>query len=105
MDGVQQSGAWQTIVKTRIIARNQQVVRVDREGSQIGTAGHSAVAIEILDRLVPDADAVILSDYAKGYLNQQIVDRMQRRTADLQSATQRDRSTGVAERGKKCSTW
>src|SRR3954454_23155148 len=29
--GVQQSPNWQTIVKTRIIARNQQVVRVDRE--------------------------------------------------------------------------
>ena len=75
VDGVQQSATWQTIVKTRIIARNQQVVRVDRERVPDGTSAHSEAAIEILDRLVPEMDAVILSDYAKGYLNQQIVNR------------------------------
>ena len=75
VDGVQQSGAWQTTVKTRIIARNQQLVRVDRERIPVGTSAHTAAAIEILDRMVPEMDAVILSDYAKGYLNQQIVDR------------------------------
>jgi D-beta-D-heptose 7-phosphate kinase/D-beta-D-heptose 1-phosphate adenosyltransferase len=75
IDGVQQSATWQTIVKTRIIARNQQVVRVDRERLNSGTVAHTAAALEILNRLVPEVDAVILSDYAKGYLNQQIVDR------------------------------
>ena len=75
VDGVQQSAAWQTIVKTRIFARNQQVVRVDRERIHSGATAHTEAAIEILDRIVPEVDAVILSDYAKGYLNQQIVDR------------------------------
>jgi D-beta-D-heptose 7-phosphate kinase/D-beta-D-heptose 1-phosphate adenosyltransferase len=76
IDGVQQSISWQTIVKTRIIARNQQVVRVDRERPILGDTVHTANAIEILNRLVPEVDAVILSDYAKGYLNQEIVDRV-----------------------------
>lgn len=75
VDGVQQSAAWQTIVKTRIIARNQQVVRVDRERIPYGATAHTEAAIEILDRMIPEVDAVILSDYAKGYLNQRIVDR------------------------------
>ena len=75
VDGVQQSAAWQTIVKTRIIARNQQVVRVDRECIHAGATAHTEAAIEILDRMIPEVDAVILSDYAKGYLNQRIVDR------------------------------
>ena len=75
VDGVQQSAAWQTIVKTRIIARNQQVVRVDRERIHAGATAHTEATIEILDRMVPEVDAVILSDYAKGYLNQRIVDR------------------------------
>jgi len=75
VEGVQQSEDWQTIVKTRIIARNQQVVRVDRERLQAGASAHTTAALEILDRLVPQMDAVILSDYAKGYLNQQMVDR------------------------------
>jgi D-beta-D-heptose 7-phosphate kinase/D-beta-D-heptose 1-phosphate adenosyltransferase len=76
IDGVQQSTTWQTIVKTRIIARNQQVVRVDREQLNSGKVVHTAAALELLNRLVPEVDAVILSDYAKGYLNQQIVDRV-----------------------------
>src|SRR4051812_13773843 len=76
MDGVQQSATWQTIVKTRIIARNQQVVRVDREKLNAADGAHTQAAVEILDRLVPEVDAVILSDYAKGYLNQPIVDRV-----------------------------
>ncbi|MEP6533802.1 MAG: PfkB family carbohydrate kinase [Bryobacteraceae bacterium] len=75
IEGVQQFEAWQTIVKTRIIAKNQQVVRVDRERLQSGVPVHTETAIEVLNNVVPHVNAVILSDYAKGYLNQQIVDR------------------------------
>src|SRR3954453_4628123 len=76
IDGGQQSAAWQTIVKTRIIARNQQVVRVDRERLNSAGEAHTAAALDLVDQLVPDSNAVILSDYAKGYLNQRIVDRV-----------------------------
>lgn len=76
VEGVQLSPTRQTTVKTRIIARNQQVVRVDREGSEQAGPAHAAAAKELLNRLVPGVDAVILCDYAKGYLTQEIADHV-----------------------------
>jgi rfaE bifunctional protein kinase chain/domain len=76
VDGVLQSPDWQTLVKTRIIARNQQVVRVDRERLDQAGSGHNAAAGEILNRVMSEVDAVIISDYAKGFINQEVVDRV-----------------------------
>jgi D-beta-D-heptose 7-phosphate kinase/D-beta-D-heptose 1-phosphate adenosyltransferase len=76
VDGVLQSPTWQTLVKTRIIARNQQVVRVDRERLDQADSTHAAAANEILNRVVPEVDAVIISDYAKGFIKQEIVDHV-----------------------------
>jgi D-beta-D-heptose 7-phosphate kinase/D-beta-D-heptose 1-phosphate adenosyltransferase len=62
-----------TTVKTRVLAHGQQVVRVDRETRRpVGGA-----VLERLLRLAGDwigaADAVILSDYAKGTLAEPLV--------------------------------
>jgi len=57
-----------TAIKTRVIARHQQVVRFDREWA---TPLHTTVQQQLLERLLlrlEDAAAVILSDYAKGVL-------------------------------------
>ena len=54
----------QTIVKTRIIARNQQVVRVDREGPRRAVSLFTA----------PKADAIVVADYAKGAITQAVAD-------------------------------
>jgi D-glycero-beta-D-manno-heptose-7-phosphate kinase len=62
-----------TIVKTRIIAQRQQVVRVDRE--QRLTPGSARA--DIMNRareLVGKADAVLVEDYGKGFLDQGLVD-------------------------------
>jgi D-glycero-beta-D-manno-heptose-7-phosphate kinase len=63
-----------TTVKTRIIARNQQVVRVDRESQQPLAAAETAAAIAHLDRLIPQIDAVVVADYGKGFLTQPLAD-------------------------------
>jgi D-beta-D-heptose 7-phosphate kinase/D-beta-D-heptose 1-phosphate adenosyltransferase len=60
-----------TIVKTRIIARQQQVVRVDRE--RPGTAHALIGGIEVL---VAGADAVIVADYGKGAITQELADQL-----------------------------
>jgi rfaE bifunctional protein kinase chain/domain len=55
-----------TTVKVRVIGRQQQIVRVDFE-----TAPEAEVLASHLDeytRLLPDCDAVLLSDYGKGGL-------------------------------------
>jgi len=65
-----------TIVKTRIIARQQQVVRVDREKYRGSIAEVTDRATEIVTELMPSVDAVIIEDYGKGFLCQSLKDRV-----------------------------
>ena len=65
-----------TIVKTRIIARQQQVVRVDREKRVTASNSAHDSAFERLAALLPEVDGVIFEDYGKGFLNQSFVDRV-----------------------------
>jgi len=74
--GVQQDSAHCTSVKTRIIARNQQVVRVDRERRAPLTEEQSARAVAFLARAIPEADAIIAADYGKGFLSQSLADEI-----------------------------
>lgn len=62
-----------TIEKTRILARHQQMLRVDREeASGIGRALEARLVAQ-LQKLAGKVDAVILSDYAKGLLTPRII--------------------------------
>lgn len=63
-----------TVVKTRVVARGQQLVRVDRERAP---GWDAALTREVAGRLaerIPSVDAVILEDYGKGFLTQEVVD-------------------------------
>ncbi len=57
-----------TTIKTRIIARHQQVVRVDRERRSPPSAEAQAACIAQVKAMLQGVDAVILSDYGKGFL-------------------------------------
>jgi D-glycero-beta-D-manno-heptose-7-phosphate kinase len=63
-----------TTVKSRIIARNQQVVRVDRERRDPLTAAQAARAMELFNGMVEGVDAVVVADYGKGFLSQSMAD-------------------------------
>jgi D-beta-D-heptose 7-phosphate kinase/D-beta-D-heptose 1-phosphate adenosyltransferase len=54
-----------TIHKLRVLARSQQLLRIDAEQSLQSCAAEFA---DLFTKLLPQADAVILSDYAKGTL-------------------------------------
>ncbi len=58
-----------TTVKTRIIARTQQVVRVDRELIEAPEHAERMALLDALEQTLPQADAVILEDYGKGLLD------------------------------------
>jgi D-beta-D-heptose 7-phosphate kinase/D-beta-D-heptose 1-phosphate adenosyltransferase len=62
-----------TIVKTRIIARNQQVVRVDREQLRSPTPTQVARVVGNIRSLLVKTDAVIFEDYGKGFLSSDLV--------------------------------
>jgi len=75
-EGTLEDATFSTIVKTRIIARHQQVVRVDRE--QIRNPSDeqvNGVADGVAARL-PGIDAVIFEDYGKGFLTPELVRRI-----------------------------
>jgi len=71
---VRSYGCYQTIVKTRLIARQQHVVRIDREKRVALRPEHAAAALEQIAALLPAIDAVIVEDYGKGLLNQDFAD-------------------------------
>ena len=66
-----------TIVKTRVVARTQQLCRIDHEAPRsaydIGASDGFEAA---LTAAVAVADAVIVSDYAKGAVTQGLLDRV-----------------------------
>ncbi|MCE9609716.1 MAG: D-glycero-beta-D-manno-heptose-7-phosphate kinase [Chthoniobacter sp.] len=66
VEAVQSHACYQTVVKTRIIARHQHVVRIDREKKQALQPEHAAAALAQLDALLPEIDAIIIEDYGKG---------------------------------------
>jgi len=64
-----------TTVKTRVIAGTQQIVRVDREDDTETDGPLAHRIIERFEALLPQADAMVISDYGKGTLSAQLVDR------------------------------
>jgi D-beta-D-heptose 7-phosphate kinase/D-beta-D-heptose 1-phosphate adenosyltransferase len=62
-----------TIVKTRVIAKHQQVVRVDRERLSVDSI--SPRVIEGIRAAAP-VDAAIISDYAKGCVTQDVANEL-----------------------------
>ncbi len=63
-----------TIVKTRIMADRQQVVRVDRDQSLKLDQAETRELLARIRARVRCADGVILEDYGKGTLSQDVVD-------------------------------
>jgi D-beta-D-heptose 7-phosphate kinase/D-beta-D-heptose 1-phosphate adenosyltransferase len=62
-----------TIVKTRIIARQQQVVRVDREFIAPLSPRHVATVTAAVRKAMPELDAIIFEDYGKGFLGSELI--------------------------------
>ncbi|MEO8599367.1 MAG: D-glycero-beta-D-manno-heptose-7-phosphate kinase [bacterium] len=63
---LQRDAATSTIIKLRVIGRQQQLLRIDFEKAPADDALRSKLAQ--FDALLPDYDVVVLSDYAKGGL-------------------------------------
>jgi D-beta-D-heptose 7-phosphate kinase/D-beta-D-heptose 1-phosphate adenosyltransferase len=65
-----------TTVKTRIIARHQQVVRVDRERREPLRAEIQEKLLRLLLTALKKLDALVLSDYDKGLITDDFADRV-----------------------------
>ena len=62
-----------TTVKLRIVAHNQQVVRIDEEDTAGIGADLADRVVTRARRLVAEIDAVLVSDYAKGFVTPRLV--------------------------------
>lgn len=74
-DGVVVEENRPTTIKTRIIARNQQVVRFDREERTPVDHDTMMHITGYLEENLSRVDAIILSDYAKGVITPEFMDR------------------------------
>ena len=57
-----------TTRKTRIISGNQQVLRIDRETKKDISQQTLDVILNYIERVMPDVDLVLISDYSKGLI-------------------------------------
>ena len=79
--GIACDGAWRTervatVVKTRVMCRNQQLCRIDREDAP-SVYALPEERVDALRGAIATADAVIISDYAKGVVTSGLIRRVQ----------------------------
>ncbi len=64
-----------TTTKTRVVARGQQVVRIDEESDRPLDAGDTEKVWTAVEALLASADALVLEDYNKGTLTPSLIRR------------------------------
>jgi rfaE bifunctional protein kinase chain/domain len=64
-----------TTSKTRVVARGQQVVRIDEEVDDPVPDRSAQALIAALERAMADADALLIEDYNKGALTPAVIER------------------------------
>ncbi len=78
IDGVFKVKDRPTTIKTRIVAQNQQVVRFDRESTGEVNGEWLKAIKEFIDQRLASFDAIIVSDYAKGIINSDLMEHLQK---------------------------
>ncbi|HWO90170.1 MAG TPA: D-glycero-beta-D-manno-heptose-7-phosphate kinase [Gemmatimonadales bacterium] len=64
-----------TTSKTRVVARNQQLVRIDEEEAGYLDGPALDEVVRRLEAAIPGADAVLIEDYNKGVLTPEVIER------------------------------
>lgn len=80
-NGIVYSPQWRsedkpTIEKTRVMVRQQQLCRIDREAHREVYAFDSEACLDMLAKKMAAAKAVIVSDYAKGVVTEKLLARL-----------------------------
>lgn len=65
-----------TTLKTRIVASNQQVVRVDKEIKGFFSGKTEVSILKNIDEIIKKVDGVIISDYAKGIVTDKVLKKI-----------------------------
>ena len=73
IDTLPTPGTGSTILKTRVLVQHQQLCRLDRESPPASYQMSAVEARALLHDAIIQSDAIILSDYAKGILTNELV--------------------------------
>ena len=65
-----------TTIKTRVVAHNQHVVRIDQEQSEDLNAAEEEKIWQKIETVFDKVDIIIISDYAKGVLTDNLISRL-----------------------------
>ena len=76
VEGIHTHAGRATTLKCRIVAHHQQVVRFDREGRGPHPPEVQRAAASFLRGAWPKVDAVVISDYGKGLIQPELMDRV-----------------------------
>ncbi len=72
-----------TTSKMRVIAHNQQILRIDKEDNRPITEKTENKIIQFLEKTLPKVDGIICSDYQKGILTEEVVRKLIHRAQQL----------------------
>ena len=70
-----------TTIKTRVIGQHQQMLRIDREEHGPLCAQTTESLLDRLSKTMPNASAVIVSDYGTGVVGKEVMDALRERAA------------------------
>ena len=88
-----------TTVKTRVVAHNQQIVRVDSESNESLSLCEEEKVWERVINLIKGVDIVIASDYAKGVISENLITRL------ITSCSEKDKFVLIDPKGKTYSKY
>lgn len=74
--GIVQESGRTTTQKTRIIAANQHVLRIDRETQQDISITSLEKITRFIEDKMPDIDVILISDYGKGLITESMLSRV-----------------------------
>lgn len=75
-DGLLETPDRPTTIKTRVMARQQQIVRADRELIRDLNISEAEKLWNIFERFFTQSDGVIISDYGKGVISQPFINKV-----------------------------
>ncbi|RKY21356.1 MAG: D-glycero-beta-D-manno-heptose 1-phosphate adenylyltransferase [Planctomycetota bacterium] len=81
VDGLVVDAERPTIRKTRIVAQNQQLLRIDEERVGPPGADVEAALLARIEAQIAEVDIVVVSDYGKGVLSDAVLERLLRAPA------------------------
>jgi rfaE bifunctional protein kinase chain/domain len=62
-----------TIIKTRVIAKTQQIIRIDREKIEYLNREEERRTKIFISKIIDDFDCIVVSDYGKGFITEKIM--------------------------------